>query len=173
MVVRLTATPLPAARFDHWSSSACSGSSATCVVRMDQDHQANAHFTLLRFGANATEPGPSILRVRSTLGVHGGRGEISVNGSTSQVREGEANVVGAEQSGDNQVDARLLEANGEGFWRFDVSGSEPLAPGTLRVLAGELAGVAAGSVVFRLSGRAGERVAFAWTPVRAEVGTLP
>jgi hypothetical protein len=170
-VVTLTASALLTARFDYWSDD-CSGTSTTCVLTMDGDKRVVGHFRLLFFRGPA-EPGASMLRVRSTLLVRGGQGEVSTNGSTTRVAEGEAHIVVAEQSGDNVVEAWLREAKGEGFWRFDVAGREPLSPGTLRVISGELVGVTAGSVVFRVSGRTGERVAFAWTPVQDEAATRP
>jgi hypothetical protein len=170
-VVTLTASAILTAQFEQWSDD-CSGTSTTCVITMDGDKRVVGHFRLLGFGGPA-EQGSSMLRVRSTLLVRGGQGEVSTNGSTTRVAEGEAHLVAAEQPGDNLVEAWLREAKGEGFWRFDVTGREPLQPGTLRVISGELVGVAAGSVVFRVSGRTGERVAFAWTAVQGEVATRP
>ena len=61
--------------------------------------------------------------------------------------------------GDNLVEAVVAEGKGEpGLWRFEVSGG--LLPGSLRVDAGEVVQIAGDAVVFRLSGRAGERIAF-------------
>ena len=171
-VVTLTATPLLTARLDFWTGD-CSGSGA-CVLTMDEDKDAVGHFAVLGAQASSAEGvSVSTLRVRSTLLVRGGLGEVSANGSTTQVREGEAHLVGAEQAGDNLVEAWVRQAKGEGYWRFDVTGRAPLSPATLRVISGEVVGVAAGTVVFRVSGRAGERVAFAWTPVQDEAATRP
>ena len=67
--------------------------------------------------------------------------------------------------GPHRFEATLVDERGgdgrrsAGSWRFDLS-SLRLTPGSLRVVAGEVAQVAGDVVVFRLRGRAGERVVF-------------
>jgi hypothetical protein len=105
--------------------------------------------------------------LRSTLGVRGGRGEVALNGNpVLTAREGEGQVAVRPQPGDNLVEARLAAGDAAGYWQFDVPRTSRGPARALRVLAGELASVGPDSVTFRLSGRAGERVSFVWTPGR-------
>jgi PKD domain len=63
--------------------------------------------------------------------------------------------------GENRVEATLVESGGKGgLWRFDFMNSQALEAGSIRVLAGEVVNIAASSITFRLTGTAGERVAF-------------
>jgi hypothetical protein len=53
----------------------------------------------------------------------------------------------------------LVNGDGRsGTWRFELGGL--FEPGSLQVIAGDAAIVTANTVVFRLAGRPGERVAF-------------
>ena len=67
--------------------------------------------------------------------------------------------------GAHRFEATLVDERGGdgrracGTWRFDLS-SLRVAPGSLRIVAGEAVQVGADAVVFRLRGRAGERVVF-------------
>jgi hypothetical protein len=160
-VVTLSASALLLAHLDGWAGD-CSGT-GTCVVTMDADRNVVAQFALGGSVA-ATDPssGPSAVRLLSTLGVSAGRGELSINGSPQAVGEGAGNLVATARPGDNVVEARLTAGRSGGYWRFDVD-DQRLVPGSLRVVAGELAGAGSGTLTFRIHGRAGERVAFAWT----------
>src|SRR5258708_20056548 len=63
--------------------------------------------------------------------------------------------------GQNHVEATLVEGRGKaGLWRFDFMGSKAIAPGSIRVLAGDIASVPAASITFHLKGTPGERIAF-------------
>lgn len=64
--------------------------------------------------------------------------------------------------GDNRVEATLVQGTKAGTWRFDLSALSGLEPGSLRVIAGDVAQVAGDAVVFRLKGKTGERVVFAF-----------
>ena len=102
------------------------------------------------------------LEWESRLEVPGGRGQIVVNGrdvvfqADTALRQ--ASVV---RDGLNRVEATLVSADGKpGVWRFDLlAGYEP---GSLHVIAGQVRLVGAGSVVFDVSGAAGERLMFAF-----------
>ena len=52
-------------------------------------------------------------------------------------------------------------AGAGGSWRFDLQALR-IAPGSLQVVAGDVVQLGADTVVFRLRGRAGERVVFAF-----------
>jgi hypothetical protein len=97
----------------------------------------------------------------SDLGVEGGRLQLIVNGSASYPDAGRGYGMAAFSDGQNHVEATLVEGRGKaGLWRFDFMGSRAIAPGSIRVLAGDVASVAASSVTFRLNGIPGERIAF-------------
>jgi hypothetical protein len=167
-VVTLTAQPILTARFSAWGGD-CSGSGA-CVVTMDGDKSVTAEFSLLGLGAVQAERDMDLgaVLLRSTLGVRRGRGEVTLNGNSLMVvREGEWNAGVHAQPGDNVVEARLQEGESGGLWQFAVV--QPASSDTrpLRVLAGELAAVGPDSVTFRLTGRPGEHVSFAWVSARS------
>jgi hypothetical protein len=88
-----------------------------------------------------------------------GRGLVSLNGRAVLAAKG---VMGGVPlpvvRGDNLVEALLVEGKGGGTWRFELSG-EAVA-GSLRVEAGDVVQAAGQAIVFRLAGKAGERVAF-------------
>jgi hypothetical protein len=167
--VTLSARAIATARFDGWRGD-CSGSGG-CSVTMDADKSVTADFSAL--GLLAPQPdassdagGPTL---RSTLGVRGGRGDVALNGSSVlAAREGEGRATLRPVQGDNLVEARLVEGTGAGLWQFDLVTGTAGQRRALRVVAGELAAVGPDFVTFRLSGRPGERVAFAWTSGRAE-----
>jgi hypothetical protein len=50
-----------------------------------------------------------------------------------------------------------MAVSGKGTWRFDLVG---IRPGSVRAIAGTVAVITETSVVFRMDGRAGERVVF-------------
>jgi hypothetical protein len=60
--------------------------------------------------------------------------------------------------GAHRFEATLVDGTGRpGTWRFDLS-ALGVAPGSLRVVAGQVAMAAADAVVFQLRGQPGERV---------------
>jgi hypothetical protein len=65
--------------------------------------------------------------------------------------------------GKNTIEAfSTSQREGERFWRFDFSGSQHFAPGSLKIELGQVLTSDASSVVFRMSGEAGERVKFTY-----------
>jgi len=62
-------------------------------------------------------------------------------------------------AGVHRFEATLVEGSRPGTWRFDLS-ALGVAPGTLRVVAGEAALAGPSSIAFRLRGKPGERVVF-------------
>jgi hypothetical protein len=61
--------------------------------------------------------------------------------------------------GENRVEAQLVQAAGAGQWRFELRG-DALQAGSLRVVAGEVLQVSSDAIVFRMSGKPGERIVF-------------
>jgi hypothetical protein len=98
----------------------------------------------------------------SDLDVEGGRLQLVVNGTAvSYPGPGRAYGMAAFIDGQNHAEATLVEGRGKaGLWRFDFMGSHAIAPGSIRVLAGDIASVAASSVTFHIKGTPGERIAF-------------
>lgn len=100
---------------------------------------------------------------QSELQPAGARGQVVVDGSEavfpSAGRESFATPLGP---GSHRFEATLVEggrAGAGGTWGFDLQ-SLRVAPGSLRVVAGEVVQVGADRLVFRLRGRTGERVVF-------------
>jgi hypothetical protein len=111
-------------------------------------------------------PGPKPTRGLSWgshLDVPEATGQIVVNGAAAVFAgPGRSTAVATGRIGENRVEAQLVQAAGKpGTWRFDLPTSG-LMPGSLRVLAGDVVSLSGESVVFRLSGRAGERVVFSF-----------
>jgi hypothetical protein len=146
--------------FRGWSG-ACSGTGPTCTVVMTGDKAVTATFALLLAESAAAAPA----RWVGVLDAGDATGRVLVNGAVAgQVGRGLA-ALEVEESADGtvRVEGVLESAGGPGTWRF-----ERLAAGDtrvrLKVLEGQPALVAGHAVVFRLRGRAGERVAFAIVP---------
>ena len=82
-------------------------------------------------------------------------------GRSSFPARGRSYGTAASVEGDNRVEAVVVEASGKpGLWRFDLMTTSGVAPGSLRVIAGEPVQVSPTSVTFRLQGQVGERVVF-------------
>jgi hypothetical protein len=65
--------------------------------------------------------------------------------------------------GKNTVEAYLAsESRRGGFWRFDFSGAEHFAPGSIVVEGGQVMAVDAYTVTFRVDGAPGERLKFSY-----------
>ena len=100
----------------------------------------------------------------SQLDVPGGRGQVVLNGNEALFpATGRVPLSARLRSGDNRVEAQLVQAQGRaGLWRFELAGESTVA-GSLRVIAGEVALVTTDAVVFRLKGQPGERVVFTFS----------
>jgi hypothetical protein len=131
--------------------------SRSAEIRAQQDHGARC--TITQQALLAAPPGTA-QTLQSRLDLAGGSAQTILNGSTVLFQQDAvlARMEGA-QAGLNRVEGTIVAAAGRpGTWRFELSsGSEP---GSLRVVAGQARVVTPDSVLFQLSGRAGERVVF-------------
>jgi hypothetical protein len=81
--------------------------------------------------------------------VNGAQGAFLPSGITRRSMDGRPGV--------NRLEAQLVTSQGRpGTWRFELEGS--FEPGSLRVVAGDVLALTDRTVLFRLSGRPGERV---------------
>ena len=98
----------------------------------------------------------------SELDLEGGSGQVVVNGSAAVfASKGRSTAVAVGRRGENRVEAQVVQGAGKpGTWRFELGSTTSFRPGSLRIVAGEVGLVTADAVVFRLSGKAGERVMF-------------
>ncbi len=99
----------------------------------------------------------------SELDIPGGRGQVVLNGSdaTFPATGGRVPLAGRPRSGENRVEATLVQATGQpGLWRFELGADQSVTPGSLRVIAGQVGLVTPDALVFRMKGRPGERVVF-------------
>jgi hypothetical protein len=103
--------------------------------------------------------GPSTVWV-SELSVPGGRGQVVLDG-TDAVFPGAGVALHsvALAPARHNFEATLVDGEGAGIWRFDLS-RLGLVPGSLRVVAGEVAQLGPDQVAFHLSGASGERLVF-------------
>ena len=92
------------------------------------------------------------------LALDGGAGQITVNGSrVTYQAPGIVQLV--DPAGPARVEALVVTAAGRpGTWRFQLPAGA--APGSLHVVAGDVAVITADTVTFRLAGRPGERLVF-------------
>jgi len=114
----------------------------------------------------APEPSASGATLVSELGVPGGAGQVVANGEALFPRTGRNLLAVPLKKGENRVEATLVEARSGGTWRFELGALPGLRPETLRVVAGDVVQLAGDSVTFRLQGRPGERVVFAFRTER-------
>jgi hypothetical protein len=109
----------------------------------------------------ADAPRPDAGSWMSDLQAPAGRGQVVVDGSQVVFPSaGTESYATPLAPGPHRFEATLVDGSGRGgLWRFDLA-ALGLAPGSLRVVAGEAVQVGADTVVFRLRGRPGERVVF-------------
>jgi hypothetical protein len=160
-VVVLTETP-GLLVFHGWSG-ACSGTGTTCTVVMTGNKSVHATFGLLLTEDSAPAPGPA--QWTSQLDAPGASGNVTVNGAPiAGVGRAATMIAITEGPGEVRVQGVLATASGPGSWRFERhAGGGP--PVRVKVIEGQVALVTPDTVVFRLRGQPGERVAFAIIPV--------
>jgi hypothetical protein len=109
----------------------------------------------------AAPAGPALVWT-SELALAGGRGQVIADGAAVLFPgPGRTDLVLPARPGRNRIEAVLVEGSGPGEWRFTLA-SGAIRAGTLRVLAGEAAAVGPQMLLFRLRGRPGERLVFAF-----------
>jgi uncharacterized repeat protein (TIGR02543 family) len=98
------------------------------------------------------------------LDVPGAEGQVVFNGAqTAFAGPGVSRAGSTARNGENRVEARLQKADGQpGTWRFELQGQGSVEPGSFTVLQGEPVLVMPNTLVFRLTGRAGEAVMFSF-----------
>jgi hypothetical protein len=112
---------------------------------------------------NVATPGGAPVSFASILDVPDATARVSVNGVlTASQSRGRVQAVGESRARAGRIEGSIQSASGKpGTWRFELAGS--FEAGSLRVLAGDVALLTPDVVVFRLSGRAGERVIFTFS----------
>jgi hypothetical protein len=113
-------------------------------------------------GASMPNASLASLRWTSQLDVPQARGQVVLNGgSLASAQRGRSEGQGELRRGENRIEAQLVEASGQpGNWKFDLTRTAGLLPGSLKVVSGQLLEVSGSAITFRLSGKVGERVAF-------------
>jgi List-Bact-rpt repeat protein len=160
--VVLTAKADILSSFANWGG-ACSGGGSTCTVVMDSDKSVTASFSLLSLLTAEPPAAARSLEWTIQLDVPGAVGQIVLNGQAVRAARGQSQAAAAAREGDNVIEAQLVEARDRpGTWRFEAQEGETIAPGSLRVLRGDVALLTPTAVVFRLKGVSGEQVAFSY-----------
>jgi hypothetical protein len=157
----------------HWAFPSCAAEfNSTFKLTADAIDNCGNQTTSRRANVNltgracASVPPTSIRRghtLSSDLAVPEARGQVVVNGTEAFFPAAGTSLIPlAGRVGFQRVEAVLAQAHGRvGTWRFDLLAAG-LKPGSLRVLAGEVALVSSDALVFRLKGQAGERVVFSF-----------
>jgi hypothetical protein len=152
-VVVLTETP-GLLVFHGWSG-ACSGTQPTCTVVMTGNKSVHADFGLL-----FSEQAPAPAQWTSVLDAPGATGTVTVNGAaTAGVSRAAATIATRDEGEELRVQGVVATAAGPGTWRFERHSAG--GPGVrLKVIEGQVALLTPDTIVFRLRGKPGERVAF-------------
>lgn len=129
-------------------------------IRLDQDHAARCEIAQTA-GGNAALQRTGVT-MQAALDVPAGQGQLVVNGSAAFFQQGGRLPAPVEaRPGPNRVEAILIRAQSRpGSWRFEMNGA--FEPGSFRVIAGDVTLLTAETIVFRLAGKPGERVAFSF-----------
>ena len=139
----------------------CAGTppGTNCMLVMSANRTVDVVFV----PAVVTEPVRSGSTVVSRLEAAGARLAATLNETPlAPPSPGASTWTVAPRAGDNRIDAQT-QAGAAGTWRLELAGVSGLEKGSLRVLAGEVVSVGPDVVVFRLKGRAGERMSLAFT----------
>jgi len=144
-----------------WSAAANSTGSRKARLRITQNKDARCEIQQ-DAAPGQLAPQAGSLSFSSSLDVPGASAQVSVNGVVSASQgPGRIRAVGEARGESGRIEGWLSSASGRpGTWRFELAGA--FEAGTLRIQSGEAVLVTADAVVFRLSGRVGERVAFAF-----------
>jgi len=123
----------------------------------DTDVSTEARCEIVQAGAGSSSmPG---LVWMGPLDVAGGSGQIVVDGAAGAFQERVAQRRLRVAAGDHRIEGLLVTGDGRpGTWRFELAGS--FAAGSLQPIAGDVLGVTVDAIVFRVSGRPGERIGF-------------
>jgi hypothetical protein len=145
-----------------WSGSppvGCAPAQTSCAITLTANQDVTVDFQNLGFRDGTTAAN---LQWRSTVQMEKAELQVIANGTTRVVvREGEMAGLLALADGENRIEATVVRAAGKaGQWRFDLAGA--VRPGSLRVVAGDVVLVTDSEIVFRLQGKTGERVVFAF-----------
>jgi hypothetical protein len=135
-----------------------SGSQRTASIQLVQDDNAFCRIDQDHAEESSTGNGSPLVWA-SELDVAGGVARISLDGAPGLASAGRSQGARALARGAHRVEGLLSAGKGRpGVWRFRFAGA--FRPGSLRVRAGEAASVTADTIVFRLRGVPGERIAF-------------
>jgi hypothetical protein len=109
-------------------------------------------------GSSSDSGSAAAVTWRSLLDGAGAHVRLIGNGALlAETTEGTADGRFAAGTGDNRLELEVVAARGPGRWTIALGG-QGFAPGSLRVLAGDVTGVSNDSVAARLTGRAGEKL---------------
>jgi hypothetical protein len=129
-------------------------------VHLVEDPAARCEIRQSDSGGSSSGSLTSRLAWSTQLQVSDATGRVVVDrGSALLLGSGRSSGAGALAPGPHRFEAVLTSGGGQpGVWRFRFQGT--LRPGSLRVRAGEAASVSSDTIVFRLRGAPGERIAF-------------
>jgi hypothetical protein len=131
--------------------------------RITETHQITVEGPL-GLQVNSVRPAEPSRRISWTSDLGGAAtttGQVVVNGSTSvYARAGRSHGSAAGRPGVNRLEMQLVQGSGPSQVTFDLRSMPSLVPGSLHVIAGDVAAVSDTAITFRLKGKSGERVVF-------------
>ncbi len=145
-----------------------SANSCTVLANADRTVEISCN------SATGVASSESMAWIRTSLEAGGARGRVTMDGvGVVPVASEGARQVDFRPRGTHRVEAVVDAARAAGLWRFDLANAG-VTDGSLRVLSGGVVQMSPGSVVFRISGQVGERIAFTFaTSRRDDPGSAP
>lgn len=124
-------------------------------IRLREDRSAQC---LVLQAGDTFQAAEEAVSVASELALAGGEGQLVLNGLSAWFQgSGQRELAASARRGENRIEATVAFATrAPGTWRLELRGA--IRPGSLRVLAGEVLAITPASVLFRVQGRAGERL---------------
>jgi hypothetical protein len=158
--VTITATAGPFSSFTGWTGDCAASTGPTCNLTMSANRTAGANFSVL--SVTLPDATPARSTVVSRLEAPGARLAATLNGAPLvPPAPGQSAWTIEPRAGDNRLEAQVGDA-AAGTWRVELAGVHGLERGSVHVLSGEVVSVGPDAVVFRLKGRAGERLGLAF-----------
>lgn len=116
----------------------------------------------LRIAPSGSDSGARRLAWASELSLDDGAGQVVANGQAAVfASKGRSTAVARGRRGENRIEALLVQGTGKpGTWRFELAPTASLQPGSIRVIAGDVAALTSDAVTFRVTGQPGERIVF-------------
>lgn len=143
-----------------WVSGCDSVSGDQCMLSPSADRTVQLKCYTATGSSSTSDTVWPTRTLRTSLEAQGARGRATIDGAgLLSVEAGGLRHLELGSTGSRRVEAVVDQIGGPGLWRFSVEGAAP-QDSVLRVQVGAAVTISANAVVFRLTGKPGERIAF-------------